>query len=263
MANEDRKGMVWNPVLYDGKLGMVSELGRGVLDWLAPRPGERILDLGCGTGDLAAEIAKSGAEVTGLDASPEMIRAAQAKYPGLRFRVGDGQRFQPDDGGRYDAVFSNAALHWMKDASGVADSVAGALKPGGRFAAEFGGQGNCRVLVEAAQTVLLQRYGVQAEGPSGPWYFPSIGEYATLLEQAGFQVESAVLFDRPTPMQDGADGLSHWLDTFGGPLLKGVPAGDRESVYREIGALAADRLFRNGCWVIDYRRIRIAARLPG
>lgn len=261
MEQKQSEGMVWKPGLYDGKLGVVSELGKGAVDWLSPKPGERILDLGCGTGDLAHALAGLGAEVTGLDASAEMITAARSKYPSIRFTVGDGQRFTIE-GEPYDAVFSNAALHWMPDAYGVIDSVWNALKPGGRFVAEFGGKGNCREIVHAIQTVLHRRYGTVPIGESGPWYFPSVGEYAILLEQAGFRVEAALHFERPTPMQDGDQGLTHWLDSFGTVMLEHVPQEDREAVYAEIGSLAGKELLREGIWMIDYRRLRIKAVKP-
>lgn len=251
---------VWKPGLYDAKLGMISELGRGVVDWLAPQPGERILDLGCGTGDLASQLASAGAEVTGLDSSPDMIAAARAKYPGIRFEVADGQSFAVS--APYDAVFSNAALHWMKDAEGAAASIWRALRPGGRFAAEFGGKGNVRRVIGALQEVLLERFGIPPLGESGPWYFPSIGEYASLLEKQGFHVVRAVHFERPTPMEDGLDGLRHWLDSFAAPMLTGLSGPDREGVYEAVKAAAREELFRDGVWQIDYRRIRIEAKKP-
>jgi trans-aconitate methyltransferase len=247
----------WKPGLYDSKLGIVSELGKGVVDWLDPKPGERILDLGCGTGDLANVIASAGAEVTGMDASEPMIEAARLKYPGLHFITGDGQRFEAEP--LYNAVFSNAALHWMKDAGAVAANVWSSLKPGGRFVAEFGGQGNVSIIIRAVQTVLRERYGREPEGESGPWYFPTIGEYSSLLERSGFQVVRAVHFDRPTPLPDGREGLKHWLDSFGDSLFKGKTPEERTSSYDGILGLAAPELYREDGWKADYKRIRIEA----
>lgn len=247
----------WKPGLYDSKLGIVSELGKGVVDWLDPKPGEQILDLGCGTGDLAFAIASTGAEVMGMDASEPMIEAARLKYPGLRFITGDGQRFESDT--QYDAVFSNAALHWMKDAGAVAANVWKCLKPGGRFIAEFGGQGNVSVIIRAVQTVLRERYGREPDGENGPWYFPSIGEYSILLEQCGFRVLRAVHFDRPTPLPDGREGLKYWLDSFGDSLFSGISPEERASSYDGILELAAPELFKEGGWMADYKRIRIEA----
>lgn len=254
----EEKAMNWNPELYDSKLGIVSEFGRGLVDWLAPVQGERILDLGCGTGDLAFQLAGCGALVTGMDASVSMIETARRKYPELRFEVGDGQCF--DTGmEKYDAVFSNAALHWMMDAAGAAESVRNALKPGGRFVAEFGGRGNVRNVVEAVQLVLSKHYGWEPGQESGPWYFPSIGEYSALLEKTGFRVTRAALFQRPTPMKDGPNGLRHWLDSFGEPMLQSVPAGDREQIIEQIHDHLKKKLYQNGVWTIDYVRLRIEA----
>lgn len=142
---------VWKAYDYDRQLSFVSAYGKGVAELLAPQPGERILDLGCGTGDLAYEISASGALVTGMDDSAEMMERAKSKYPELTFMTGDGQNFETET--PYDAVFSNAALHWMKDAAGVVRSVYGALKPGGRFVAEFGGKGNIDGIYQALKTV--------------------------------------------------------------------------------------------------------------
>jgi trans-aconitate methyltransferase len=256
----ERNLQSWKPELYDGKLGIISELGRGAVDWLAPTPGERILDLGCGTGDLAAVIAGYGADVKGLDSSASMIAAARTKFPGLRFEQADGQSFT--ETAPFDAVFSNAALHWMRDAEGAARSVWNALRPGGRFIAEFGGKGNVRMIIRAVQAARLAHHGRQSEGESGPWYFPSIGEYAALLEKQGFTVLKAIHFERPTPMQDGQAGLLHWLNSFGDPMLTGLSGQEREAVYEYVRSATIADLFRDGTWWIDYRRIRIEARKP-
>jgi trans-aconitate methyltransferase len=150
----------WNSDFYDRKLDYVSELGRGAVDLLAPKRGETILDLGCGTGDLAHEIAKSGASVIGIDLSAEMVAAARAKYPDIDFRVGDGENFSLEQ--PVDAVFSNAALHWMRRPERVIRCVWDALKPGGRFVAEFGGKGNVGTVVDAILRVLRRDFGIDA-----------------------------------------------------------------------------------------------------
>lgn len=141
----------WNPGQYQQGFSFVWRHGEELIGLLAPQPGERILDLGCGTGQLTAEIAKSGAQVVGIDSSPEMIQQARSNYPGLRFELTDATQFRTAE--PFDAVFSNAALHWIKDAGGVASTIAQALKPGGRFVAEFGGKGNVRSLVQAVAAV--------------------------------------------------------------------------------------------------------------
>jgi trans-aconitate methyltransferase len=242
----------WDPQLYDQRHSFVWKLGAELLEWLEPRAGERILDLGCGTGQLTARIAESGAEVSGLDSSAEMIAQARAAFPGLHLIHGDAAAFQTDQ--RFDAVFSNAVLHWVKDASGAARSIAAALKPGGRFVAEFGGRGNCGLLLEAVSKVAARhRYAVES-----PWYFPAIAEYAGVLEEAGLDPADARLFDRDTPLE-GDDGHRNWLRMFGEPLLAHVPDGAREQFLDEVEAELRPRLFRGGQWFIDYRRLRVKA----
>lgn len=184
----DLSEQTWKPQAYDQQLSFVSGYGKGLIEWLAPKPGEHILDLGCGTGDLAYEISASGARVTGMDASHEMIESAAAKYPSLTFIPEDGQNFTTAT--QYDAVFSNAALHWMRNAEGVIRSVHAALKPGGRLVAEFGGKGNVEGIYHAIRLVLLDSHGIDA-ATRNPWYYPSIGEYASLLEAHGFRVRMA------------------------------------------------------------------------
>ncbi|MGO4110217.1 class I SAM-dependent methyltransferase [Paenibacillus sp. YAF4_2] len=246
----------WNPGTYDSQLGFVSRLGKGIMEWLDPKQDEHILDLGCGTGDLAVEIAKVGAQVTGMDQSDTMISSARTKYPEIHFLVGDGEQFTLD--ARFDAVFSNAALHWMKNASGVIESVHHALKSGGRFVAEFGGKGNVDTFVQAFYEV-MPRYGINP-AERNPWFFPSIGEYTSLLEQHGFQVRIAEHFDRPTPLPEGDKGVMHWLEGFGDAFFKGLNDADRQAAKQEVYETAKHNLqVVNGVYQADYRRIRIVA----
>lgn len=248
---------VWASELYDSKLSFVSELGKGVVSLLAPVKGERILDIGCGTGDLTNEIAGFGAEVTGMDMSQDMLTKARAKYPHLRFIQGDAEQYIGDKA-FYDAVFSNAALHWMKNAEGAARSIYQVLKPGGRFMAEFGGKGNVQIVTQAIYEVLEEEYNIHAS-ELNPWYFPSIGEYSTLLEALGFHVAYAVHFDRPTPMHDGDEGLHHWLSGFSSSFFKGIDAKEKIHIYQKIADKTRAELFHDGVWYIDYKRIRIKA----
>src|SRR5277367_3573693 len=166
----------WNPELYQASHSFVWKFGRELLALLAPQPGERILDVGCGTGQLTAEIAQAGAQVTGLDNAPDMLADARKNFPGLTFVLGNAARF--DFAEPFDAVFSNAVLHWVKDADGAVASIARVLRPGGRFIAEFGGHGNIATVLAALRAVL----GPDADQQS-PWYYPSIGEYAPILER--------------------------------------------------------------------------------
>ncbi|MCJ8013827.1 methyltransferase domain-containing protein [Paenibacillus sp. KQZ6P-2] len=249
----------WQPFSYDQKLGFVSEFGKDLLSLLNPSKDEIILDLGCGTGDLTYEISRSGAQVIGLDASAEMIGRAKEKYPDIQFCIGDAQHFNLLP--HLDAVFSNAALHWMRDAEGVAKSVWNALKPGGRFVAEFGGANNVSTIVHAITDVLTAKYGIDAAARN-PWYFPSPGEYCTLLEKQGFIVRLSYYFDRPTRLQDGEDGMLSWLAQFGDDFFQGLgPEVTREACLK-IGAKVREALWRDGAIYADYKRLRVVAEKP-
>ncbi|REE78681.1 trans-aconitate methyltransferase [Paenibacillus taihuensis] len=247
---------VWQTELYDKKLDFVSEFGKGVVELLNPTQGETVLDLGCGTGDLADEISKAGADVIGMDLSASMIAAAKEKYPALRFRVGDATSFKLEE--EVDAVFSNAALHWVKEPEKVIACIWDALRQGGRFVAEFGGQGNVETVVKAASRVLERDYGIDASALN-PWYFPSIAQYSTLLEQQGFRVTYAVHFDRPTRMKDGDDGLKIWLTGLADDLFKGLSAEEKSAAIAKIEAEARPELYHDEAWYIDYKRIRFMA----
>jgi trans-aconitate methyltransferase len=245
----------WNAGNYDMDMSFVSQFGQPIIELLKPQPGERIIDWGCGTGDLAASIAGHGADVTGIDASPEMIKAARSKYSGLKYIVADGQSYVSET--PVDAVFSNAALHWLLDADGTAASIAASLRPGGRFVAEFGGHGN----VASVVTGLPRAFG--AAGCSSklrlPWYFPSIGQYTTLLEKHGLTVDLAYCFDRPTPLEGGEQGFQRWMNTFANGILSVITASEREQVVAVMEQELRPNMFQDGRWVMDYRRIRVEA----
>ena len=194
----------WDTELYEANHAFVWQMGQGILDLLKPQVGESILDLGCGTGQLTDRIASCGARVTGFDSSPEMVGQARQNYPKLRFMLGDAADVPFES--EFDAVFSNAALHWMLDAPRVAAAVAKALKPGGRLVAEFGGKGNIQAIAEAIEKVLGEQQGERN-------YFPSIPEYGAVLERAGLELQWAQLFARPAPWTGGS-GRSEWLRQF-------------------------------------------------
>jgi len=250
----------WNAKLYDDKFTYVSHYGKGVVELLEPKQGERILDLGCGTGDLSNEISKSGAIVTGMDASVEMINKAREKYSSILFMHDNGETFRTDE--KYHAVFSNAALHWMKNAEQVVHSVEQALIPGGRFVAEFGGKGNVQTIIHGIEEVLKEEYGVDTD-TRNPWYFPSIGEYSTLLEQNGFEVTFAHHFNRPTLLPDGEYGLYRFLDSFAKGFFPESLLEDKRIIYEKIKDQIQSKLFKEGIWEADYRRIRVIAIKQG
>lgn len=246
----------WNAALYDQRHSFVWKMAEGLIELLDPKPGERILDIGCGTGHLTARIAASGAKVTGIDGSAEMIAQASNTYPSIHFEVADARHLKFNND--FDAVFSNATLHWIKEAEQVVHSIDTAVRRGGRFVAEFGGKGNVAALSRAISKAW---HNLQLPEPvPSPWYYPSISEYTGLLEKHGFEVTYAQLFDRPTPLEDGEHGLRNWLDMFGGPFLNDLPEGVRPKLKSEIEALARYDLFHEHHWIMDYRRFRLAAR---
>ena len=245
----------WDAARYSHHAGFVADLGRPVVALLAPKPGERILDLGCGDGALTKAITEAGAEVIAVDAAPDQVAAARAS--GLDARICDGQALAFAN--EFDAVLSNAALHWMTDADAVVAGVRRALKPGSRFVGEMGGQGNIAIIVEVLHGV-LQAHGIDP-GPLFPWYFPSDTAYAMKLESHEFAVDEIALIPRPTELPTGLDG---WLETFGESHLAAVPEARRATVQEEVVERARDRLCdAQGRWWADYVRLRFAAHLPG
>jgi len=246
----------WDAGLYDAKHGFVSAKAKDLLEQLAPQPGERILDLGCGTGALTSQIVASGADVLGVDRSPEMIGEARKKFPQLRFEVCDARSLSFSS--EFDAVFSNAALHWIPEAETVIAGVSCALKSGGRFLAEFGGKGNVRTVVTSLESALTS-LGISAAG-ANPWYYPSVTEYASLLERHGLEVYEAALFERPTRLEDGERGFESWIKMFCGSFLERVPEHQRHNFMRSAEQSARSKLWKNDHWELDYRRLRIAAQ---
>jgi trans-aconitate methyltransferase len=244
----------WNPESYRAGAAFVADYGRALLEILDPQPGEDILDLGCGDGRLTQEIAACGARVLGLDSSAEQVRAARAL--GLEAQEGSGEDL--DFEARFDGVFSNAALHWMKDADAVLAGVYRALRPGGRFVAEFGAAGNVK-LIQSALHEGLERRGLDA-ATTNPWYFPAKADYEAQLCQAGFQVPLIEDFDRPTPLP-GA--MAEWLEIFAGPYLGLLEAEERPIFLAEVSDRLAPELQQaDGTWMADYRRLRFLAVKP-
>ena len=244
----------WDTRLYDEKHSFVWKHGASLIELLSPRPGERILDLGCGTGHLTAQIAAAGAEVVGIDASTPMVEEARRLYPTIPFTIADARDFAFDN--PFDAVFSNAVLHWVKEPEKAIACVKRALKPGGRFVAEFGGRGNVQTFVSALDTA-SRAIGLGAW--EHPWFFPGIGTYTPLLEQDGLEVTHAFLFDRPT-LLEGETGLRDFVEMFAGGLLDRVPPAERERFFQHVEHAARPTLYRDGKWFADYRRLRVVAR---
>jgi trans-aconitate methyltransferase len=245
----------WDTDLYEDKHAFVWQYGEDLLKLLNPKGGESILDLGCGTGQLTEKIAQAGAEVMGVDHAPTMIEKARENYPHLRFDIADASNFQVDK--PLDAVFSNAVLHWVKQADSAIASIHQSLKPGGRFVSEFGGKGNVQAIATALESA-LQAINISAQSLN-PWYFPSIGEYATLLEHQGFDVIYSTLFTRPTSLADGEAGMANWIGMFASTFLKGLSPEQQIQVIRVVEEHLKPTLYQQGTWTADYRRIRIVA----
>lgn len=242
---------VWNPERYAAHARFVSDLGAPVVELLAPRPGERVLDLGCGDGALTAKLVAAGCRVVAIDASPEQVQAARRR--GLDARVADAAALAFD--AEFDAVFSNAVLHWIRDPDAVLTAIRRALAPGGRLVAEMGGHG-CVASIRAAFGEVLRARGIDAERLN-PWYFPSVEEYRTKLDDNGFDVDSIRLFPRPTPLPSD---VTDWLETFAQPFLAGVPPSDRAGLLGEMRERLEPVLrTADGGWVADYVRLRFAA----
>jgi Trans-aconitate methyltransferase len=245
----------WDGSDYDATCEFVHEEATDLVDILDPQPGERVLDLGCGTGHLTDAIRERGATAVGIDSAESMIAEAREQHPECKFVHADARAHEPEQA--FDAVFSNAALHWIPDddQDAVLDTVADALEPGGRFVAECGGTGNVTAITTAVETALAER----GYDTAHPWYFPSIGAYASRLEAHGFEVRMAALFDRPTMLKHGDDGLREWLDTFGDHFFGPLSAAERDAVLTDVETELRDELFRDGSWVADYRRLRFVA----
>lgn len=246
--------MKWDTNLYDQKHSFVTKYGEDLLSLLDAKPGERILDVGCGSGHLTKQIADAGAEVIGLDSSPEMIATAQAAYPAINFIVADASDFSFDK--PFDAIFSNAALHWVERAEQAIICMSRALKPGGRFVIEMGGKGNIGGIATALEQAIHQLHGREVKATN---YFPAIGEYAALLEKHGIEVVSASLFDRPTKLEGGEDGLQNWIKMFRRELLADLTDTEQNAVFAEVKTALRNKLFNDGNWFADYRRLRITA----
>jgi trans-aconitate methyltransferase len=241
----------WDPVLYARNARFVSELGAPVLDLLAPRAGERVLDLGCGDGVLTRRLVELGCDVVAIDASAAQVDAAKAR--GLDARVMDAESLTFE--GQFDAVFSNAVLHWIGRADAMIAGVYRALRPGGRFVAECGGHG-CVRTIRQALVAALDRRGYDGAA-CVPWYFPTPGDYATRLERAGFRVDSIALIDRPTPLPGDVIG---WLETFAQAFLAVLPAAERPAYLADVRA-QLEPVLRDaaGTWIADYVRLRFVA----
>jgi len=244
---------IWNKLEYELNAGFVHGMASGVFDWLDAQAGESILDLGCGQGQLTERIGALGAVVRGVDSSAQMIAAARAR--GVAADEGNAEEL-PFADKCFDAVFSNAALHWIRNQDAMMSEVRRVLKPGGRFVAEMGGHGNIAA-IRVALLAVLGRHGYASLEDSVN-YYPTVEGYSRRLVRHGFRVEKMVLVPRPTPLSES--GMEGWLRTFRNGVLAGLPEALRETVVRETSELLAEALRdEDGNWVADYVRLRFVA----
>jgi len=250
MKTKQKETNQWNPKTYNKHTAFVSQLALPVVELLNPKEGETILDVGCGEGTLALEIERRGAKVIGVDMSAQMV--AEAKNNGVEAYVGSVTDLPYED--VFDAVFSNAMLHWVKDARSAVQNIGKSLKRGGRFVCEFGGEGNAYHLVSAMEKVFANHpeFGVF----DNPWYFPSIEAYTTLLESEGFKVEYMEIIPRPTPMDD----IMHWLDIFANGVTEHLTPEQFETFKVECRDILKEKIYseKEG-WMLDYKRLRVRA----
>jgi len=246
----------WKPELYNTKHSFVYNYGMSLVSLLDPKENERILDLGCGSGQLTFEIDKLARETIGIDKSVAMIIDAKSKFPSIEFQVADASNFNFEE--KFDSIFSNAALHWMKDYRNAIKSMFHNLKPGGKIVVEFGGKGNVQTIVKALRNSLRTR-GYIEQSDLDIWYFPSIGEYSTELESAGFRVLFAEHYDRPTELADESSGIKDWISMFGESFFTGVAEYHIEEIKNEVQENVKENCLIDGKWFADYKRIRIIA----
>lgn len=245
----------WDSKLYDQQHRFVSDYGADVLQWLAPQSGEHILDVGCGTGALASQIAESGATVLGTDASLDMISSAKIEYPSLNFEVVDATKLPYN--GDFDAVFSNATFHWIEDQEALIKGLHKSLKPNGRLVAEFGGKRNIKSITDAI-ALAAKELGLQHKIITNFWFFPSISTYSTMLESQSFEMEQIWLFDRPTKL-NGESGMYDWISQFAQHSFKNLNAEQTEEIKNLAVTLLRETNYINGQWMADYRRLRVKA----
>lgn len=253
--------MQWDAGTYATTFGFVASGGDDLLPLLQARPRERVLDLGCGTGRHAAALAASGVSVVGADLDPAMLAAAGAAHPEVRFVAVDARELTLaalGAGEPFDAVLSNAALHWMQPQDLVLRNVRGVLRPAGRFVAEMGGAGNIAALDAALRGGLADIGRPQVAVPTN--FFPTLGQEAALLEAAGFRVEAARWFRRPSPLPPGTTAAD-WTRLFRAPVWDAVPEPARDALAEAVDARAAGAglLAADGTWTADYCRLRFVA----
>jgi len=249
--------MQWNSTLYDQKHDFVAKYGEGLLAFLPENPAQAILDLGCGTGTLTAQLAARGSRVIGVDSAHPMVERARAQYPELTFEVCDALALPFE--GEFDVVFSNAVFHWIADHDTLLENVKKALKPGGQLICEFGGAGNIAV-VEQAFNRACEEMGLAVRAPR--FNFPTPEEFSARLAHHGLTPVNVYDYDRPTPLKDGEQGLANWMRQFFAGQLEALPEQTGQALLARAEELARPELWDGDHWIADYRRLRAVAQKP-
>ena len=244
----------WDSQNYSEKFSFVPQYGEDVINLITKPAGSRVADLGCGNGTLTKKLCDKGYNVVGIDSSEDMLSLARSKYPELKFINADALSFQLDH--EADVIFSNAVFHWIDGCNQerLIENISRQLVDGGELVCEFGGFGNC----EAVHSTLEKCFNERNLSYPRTFYFPTIGEYATILEKYGLRVNYAVLCDRPT-MQKSQDGLADWINMFVTVPFEGMSVDIKNEILEETKSILKDTLFKDGKWYIDYVRIRIRA----
>ena len=251
--------MRWDAKFYQDKHNYSTSYGKSMFELIPENPAQSILDIGCGTGDLTAELKKYAAQVVGIDSSPEMIALAKASHPEAHFMFADATKLTFKE--EFDVVFSNAVFHWIKDLdkqNALLFGIANALKPGGKLICEFGGENNITRIMKAYKTAYEK---VTGSSPAPRWFYPSEDQYRSLLLQNGLSPDMIILFDRPTPLIDGERGMENWIRQFYSDELAQLPEDAQQKITDEISSLLKPELWddANSQWIADYRRIRVVA----
>ena len=248
------KNQIWDTKLYNTTGSFVTNYGNDIVKLLNPQSNETILDLGCGTAKLTNDISNIANKVCGFDYSENMIDDARKEYPHIDFKVGDAQKNLSYHKESFDAVFSNAALHWMFDSHAVVKNVNSILKKGGRFVFEMGGKGNLNHILTTMDS-LCSTYNLKDFHLEN--FYPSISEYTTILEQNGFEVKYAELINRPTLLTD-EHGLRNWIIAFRTNILNPL-AENKDNFLDDVEKLTKEKLYKDGNWYADYVRLRVIA----
>ena len=247
--------MEWNAALYDKKHNFVAEYGKGLLQYIPEKPEQRILDLGCGTGILTAQLAEICSYVLGVDSSQDMIEKATEQYKKIDFRVCDALELPFEK--EWDIVFSNAVFHWINDHNKLLQNIYKVLKPNGLLICEFGAYGNI-AKIENAFASVLKELGYDYHPK---FNFPTAESFGKLLTANHFFIDTIYDYDRPTPLKDSEKGLSNWIKQFFAVDLASFSEKEQDTIFHKVEELLKPTLWNGKEWIADYRRLRVVAHI--